>query len=242
MCCGSRTCRRRRPSAEQVLVRVAATSINLCDWESLRRLPGVRTDRRAPLARHAARSAPTSPAGSRPSAPASPVPPGRRGVRRQPGTQGRLRRVRRRPRVGARPQAGELTFVEASTIPQAGAIALQGTAGAAAGTRVLINGAGGGTGTFAIQLAKQRGAHVTAVDNAGKLEFMRAARRRRGGRLPPARTSPGGSPTTSCSTSSPTARSFAYRRALAPGGRYRCVGGPSPRCWASLRSAGSSGG
>ena len=36
----------------------------------------------------------------------------------------------------------ELTFAQASTIPQAGAIALQGTAGAAAGHRVLINGAG----------------------------------------------------------------------------------------------------
>ena len=68
----------------------------------------------------------------------------------------------------------ELTFAEASTIPQAGAIALQGTARAVAGGRVLINGAGGGSGTFAIQLAKRAGAHVTAVDNAGKLDFMRS--------------------------------------------------------------------
>nr|WP_281497486.1 zinc-binding dehydrogenase [Ornithinimicrobium sp. F0845] len=42
-----------------------------------------------------------------------------------------------------------------------------------AGQRVLINGAGGGSGSFAIQLAKQAGAHVTGVDNAGKLDFMR---------------------------------------------------------------------
>jgi NADPH:quinone reductase-like Zn-dependent oxidoreductase len=39
-----------------------------------------------------------------------------------------------------------LTFAEASTIPQAGAIALQGTVAAGPGRRVLINGAGGGTG------------------------------------------------------------------------------------------------
>ena len=46
-----------------------------------------------------------------------------------------------------------LGFVEASTIPQAGAIALQGTAGAGPGRRVLVNGGGGGSGAFAIQLA-----------------------------------------------------------------------------------------
>ena len=44
----------------------------------------------------------------------------------------------------------------------------------AAGQRVLINGAGGGSGSFAIQLAKRAGAHVTGVDNAGKLDFMRS--------------------------------------------------------------------
>ena len=67
-----------------------------------------------------------------------------------------------------------LTFAEASTIPQAGAIVLQGTDGAAAGRRVLINGGGGGSGSFAIQLAKQLGAHVTGVDNVNKLDFMRS--------------------------------------------------------------------
>ena len=39
---------------------------------------------------------------------------------------------------------------------------------------MLINGAGGGSGSFAIQLAKRRGAHVTGVDNATKLDFMRS--------------------------------------------------------------------
>src|SRR5690606_5555396 len=68
----------------------------------------------------------------------------------------------------------ELTFAQAATIPQSGAIALQGTAGAVAGVRMLINGAGGGSGAFATQLAKRAGAHVTAVDNAGKLDFMKS--------------------------------------------------------------------
>jgi NADPH:quinone reductase-like Zn-dependent oxidoreductase len=38
----------------------------------------------------------------------------------------------------------------------------------------LINGAGGGAGTFAVQLAKMYGAEVTGVDNYGKLDFMRS--------------------------------------------------------------------
>ncbi|HLF89699.1 MAG TPA: NAD(P)-dependent alcohol dehydrogenase, partial [Anaerolineales bacterium] len=42
------------------------------------------------------------------------------------------------------------------------------------GQKVLINGAGGGTGTFAIQLAKLAGAEVTGVDNTEKREFMRS--------------------------------------------------------------------
>ncbi|GAB3136359.1 zinc-binding dehydrogenase [Marisediminicola antarctica] len=37
---------------------------------------------------------------------------------------------------------------------------------------MLVNGAGGGAGTFAIQLAARAGAHVTAVDNAGKLDYL----------------------------------------------------------------------
>ena len=69
-----------------------------------------------------------------------------------------------------------LTFAEASTIPQAGAIALQGTVGAAEGCRVLINGGGGGSGSFAIQLAKRVGAHVTGVDNGQQARLHAFAR------------------------------------------------------------------
>jgi len=62
----------------------------------------------------------------------------------------------------------------AASLPQAGGIAVAGTEGLAAGDRFLINGAGGGSGTMAMQLAKAAGAHVTAVDNAGKLDWLRA--------------------------------------------------------------------
>jgi NADPH:quinone reductase-like Zn-dependent oxidoreductase len=69
-----------------------------------------------------------------------------------------------------------MTFEEASTYPQAAIIALQGLRGRKQiqpGHKVLINGAGGGMGTFAVQIAKHLGAEVTAVDNAEKLEMLR---------------------------------------------------------------------
>jgi NADPH:quinone reductase-like Zn-dependent oxidoreductase len=70
-----------------------------------------------------------------------------------------------------------MTFEQAAAIPQAGVIALQGIrekGQVRPGQRVLINGAGGGAGSFAIQLARLEGAEVTAVDSAGKLDFMRS--------------------------------------------------------------------
>ncbi|MBE7531122.1 MAG: NAD(P)-dependent alcohol dehydrogenase [Chloroflexi bacterium] len=70
-----------------------------------------------------------------------------------------------------------LTFEEAAAIPQAGVIALRAIrekGQVQPGQKVLINGAGGSAGSFAIQLAKLYGAEVTGVDNVGKLDFMRS--------------------------------------------------------------------
>ena len=70
---------------------------------------------------------------------------------------------------------GSMTFEEAAAIPQAAVIALQGVRDKGQvkpGQKVLINGAGGGAGMFAVQLAKLYGAEVTGVDNASKLDFM----------------------------------------------------------------------
>jgi NADPH:quinone reductase-like Zn-dependent oxidoreductase len=68
--------------------------------------------------------------------------------------------------------------VNAAALPQAGLLAALGLSGVPevdSGSRVLVNGAGGGVGTLAVQLAKLQGAHVTAVDSAAKLEAVRAA-------------------------------------------------------------------
>lgn len=70
-----------------------------------------------------------------------------------------------------------MTYDEVSTIPQAAVIALQGirdTGELQPGRKVLINGAGGATGMFAVQIAKMYGAEVTGVDNTEKLDFMRS--------------------------------------------------------------------
>jgi NADPH:quinone reductase-like Zn-dependent oxidoreductase len=62
----------------------------------------------------------------------------------------------------------------AACLPQGGGIAVTGTEGLGPGDRLLINGAGGGSGTIALQLAKAAGAHVTAVDNASKIGWLKS--------------------------------------------------------------------
>jgi NADPH:quinone reductase-like Zn-dependent oxidoreductase len=72
-----------------------------------------------------------------------------------------------------------MTFEQAASLPQAGLLALQGLRNKdrqiQSGQKVLINGGGGGVGTFAIQIAKSFGAEVTAVDSAIKLQTMKYA-------------------------------------------------------------------
>lgn len=78
--------------------------------------------------------------------------------------------------LAEKPEA--MSFAHAAALPQAGLLATIGLSGApevSRGSRVLVNGAGGGVGPIAIQLAKLLGAHVTGVDSAAKLEAVRAA-------------------------------------------------------------------
>lgn len=70
-----------------------------------------------------------------------------------------------------------LSFEQAATLPHSGLLALQGLetrGGVGSGQKVLINGAGGCVGPFAIQIAKSRGAEVTAVDHEAKLDMVRS--------------------------------------------------------------------
>ncbi|MHC4808045.1 MAG: NAD(P)-dependent alcohol dehydrogenase, partial [Planctomycetota bacterium] len=70
-----------------------------------------------------------------------------------------------------------MTFEEASTYPQAAIISLQTLRDKGQiqpGQKVLINGAGGGMGTFAVQIAKLYGAEVTGVDSVMKSDMLRS--------------------------------------------------------------------
>jgi NADPH:quinone reductase-like Zn-dependent oxidoreductase len=127
----------------------------------------------------------------------------------------------------ARKPAG-ITFEQAAAIPQAGVIALRGicTKGQVQpGQKVLINGAGGSGGVFAVQLAKLCGAEVTGVDHSAKLDFVRSL---------------GADHVIDYASEdfTKTGRQydlildliahrsmFAYARALRPNGTYFCVGG-----------------
>jgi len=70
-----------------------------------------------------------------------------------------------------------MSFEEAAAIPQAAMLAVQGLIDKGkiqAGQKLLINGAGGGVGTFALQIAKTFGIEVTGVDKTDKLEMLRS--------------------------------------------------------------------
>ena len=70
-----------------------------------------------------------------------------------------------------------MSFEEAASIPQAAMLAIQGLLDKGqiqSGQKLLINGAGGGVGTFAIQIAKLFGVEVTGVDSLEKLAMMRS--------------------------------------------------------------------
>ena len=69
-----------------------------------------------------------------------------------------------------------MTFEQAASVPQAGVLAYQGLfdyGKIESGKKVLINGAGGGVGTFAIQIAKSIGVQITGVDSHDKLDMLK---------------------------------------------------------------------
>ena len=212
------------PGPKRVLVEVAATSVNLSDWEGLTgspayaRIGGLRRPRHRVLGSDiAGRITAVGPGVTR-------FHLGDEVYGDNLSLMGGFAEYAVAAESSLARKPAKLTFAEASTLPQAGAIAAQGTAGVRRGQRVLINGAGGGAGSFAVQLAKLAGAHVTGVDNAGKLDHLRSL---------------GADDVVDYRAEDFTRRApfdlvldlvahrsvFAYRRALAPGGRYLCVGG-----------------
>ncbi len=166
------------PRDDEVLIKIYATSLNLSDWEMLTGTPfytrttwGLFKSRFKILGSDVAGRVEAV---------------GRKVTRFEPGDQvfgdimgsfgGFAEYACARERVLTLKPA-KMTFEDVSVLPQAGVIALRGILDKGqlqAGQKVLINGAGGGSGTFAVQLAKAFGAEVTAVDNTEKQDFLRS--------------------------------------------------------------------
>jgi NADPH:quinone reductase-like Zn-dependent oxidoreductase len=218
---------RPKPVRDEVLVRVRAVSLNASDWEILRGKPAYA--RIGGLTRPRFRTLGSDIAGV-----VEEVGPD--ATRLRPGDEvfgDNLERmggfaehaVARERALAVKPPG--LPFVDAAAIPQSGVIALQGTRGVRPGQLVLVNGAGGGAGSFAVQLAKLAGAEVTGVDRGDKLDFVRGL---------------GADHVVDYTRTDFTKTGrydlildvtahrtvFAYRRATAAHGRYYCVGGSVP--------------
>jgi NADPH:quinone reductase-like Zn-dependent oxidoreductase len=130
-----------------------------------------------------------------------------------------------------------MTFEQAAAIPQAGMLAVQGlidTGQIQSGHRLLLNGAGGGVGTFALQMARLYDVEVTAVDKAGKLDMLLAM----GADYVIDYLKEDFTKVDRCYDlilDVKTNRSpFAYARALNPNGTYVTVGGDSSRLLQAL--------
>lgn len=222
---------RPRPSGGQVLIKVRAVSVNASDWETLRGKPlyariGGPVRPRFPILGSdvAGRVEAIGPAVTR----------------FRPGDEvfgdnlalmgGFAEYVCARERVLAAKPAG-LSFEEAAAIPQAGVIALQGIrrkGRVQPGQKVLVNGAGGGAGMFAVQLAKLAGAQVTGVDNAGKLDFVRSLGADQVADYTRTDFTRTGEHYDLVLDLAAHRSAFACRRALAANGRYLYVGGSVP--------------
>jgi NADPH:quinone reductase-like Zn-dependent oxidoreductase len=219
------------PKDDEVLVKVHAVSLNASDWEVLRgkplysRIGGPFRPRHHILGSDIAGRVEAA---------------GRQVTRFRPGqdvfadilsSMGGFAEYVCVPEAAVVPMPAGLTYEQAAALPQAGAIALQGIQDKGQvrpGHKVLINGAGGGSGMYAIQLAKLNGAEVTGVDNAEKLEFMRSL----GAdhvidytRDDFTRTGRTYDLIVDVAAHHPA---FAYQRSLMRGGRYLYVGGSVP--------------
>ncbi len=168
------------PRDDEVLLRVHAASVNSWDWEFLRGTPFVNRLMFGLLKPKPGKQS----LGADIAGTVEKV--GQRVTRFQPGDEvfgdlwdswGGFAEYACAPETSLEYKPANATFAEAAAVPQAGVLALQGIRQAGQlepGQKVLINGAGGGVGSFAIQLAKLAGAEVTGVDSAHKSDVIRA--------------------------------------------------------------------
>ncbi len=130
-----------------------------------------------------------------------------------------------------------MTFEQAAAIPQAGMLAVQGLIDVGrikSGQKLLLNGAGGGVGTFALQMAKLYEAEVTVVDKPGKLGMLRAMGADHVIDYLKEDFTKGGKCYDLILDVKTNRSPFAYARALNPNGTYVTVGGNTSRLLQAL--------
>lgn len=170
------TIARPAPPDDGVLVRIRAASVNPLDWHYMRGMPYI-------LRIDAGAGAPKDPAlGVDFAGTVEAV--GRNVTRFKPGdavfggrTGAFAEYLTVRESRAIAPIPGNVSFEQAAAVPIAGLTALQALRDKGhlrRGQKVLINGASGGVGTFAVQIAKALGAHVTGVCSTRNVELVRA--------------------------------------------------------------------
>jgi len=135
------------------------------------------------------------------------------------------------------PKPARMTFEEAAAIPQAGMLAVQGLIDKGyikSGQKLLINGAGGGVGTFGLQIAKLHQVEVTGVDNSGKLDMMRTLGFDHVIDYAKEDFTKLGKQYDLILDAKTNRSIFSYLQALRPGGAYVTVGGLIPRLLQAL--------
>ena len=132
------------------------------------------------------------------------------------------------PAANLAPMPAGMSFEQAAAIPQAGMLAVQGLVDAGRigpGCSLLLNGAGGGVGTFALQIARLHAADVTAVDKGAKLGMLSAMGAGRVIDYTREDFTEGEGRYDLVLDLKTTRPPWAYTRVLNPGGRYVCLGG-----------------
>ena len=163
--------------AQDVLVSVRASSANPWDWHFIRGEPVLL---RPGLGASANRSS-RFPAGTWPgrwSGPAAPSRPSGPVMRSTVSATAPSPNTSPSTRAASRPSQENLTFEQAAAVPMAAVTALQGlrAGGIQPGQHVLIIGASGGVGTFAVQIAAHLGAQVTGVCSTPHADLVRRLR------------------------------------------------------------------
>jgi NADPH:quinone reductase-like Zn-dependent oxidoreductase len=217
------------PATGEIRVRVMACAVNLSDWEYLtgspfyaRMVGGLWRPKRPVLGSDVVGLVDTLGPG------VTGVSPGQRVMGDVVLTRGGFAEYACVPSAHMVPVPESLPDDIAACLPQAGGIAVAGTEGVGPGTRLLINGAGGGSGTMALQLAQVAGASVTAVDNAGKLDWLESLGADEVIDYRQTDFTETGASWDVILDMVATRGPGRVARALAPGGRYRAVGGRVP--------------